>query len=1091
MNTPARILTPLIFLFLAACGGGGSDEETAPPPPPPPPAGTLIGSGGGTVTGPSGTSVVIPAGASAAQVRVLIEQTSTGAPTLPTGATSIAPVFAITPHGATFTTPVTVTLPFDPTQVPLGSKPALYKTNAQNQWERVPNAVFGTTTVTAQVTGFSYWAQILPMLVNGRPYYEWEMTKLFGNNLRESDPPAIGRSIDTSLLIFEDIGTAHRDAPVMDADGTVVSPPNGQATVVVSGTDNGADWFLGSEAPLGNRNIDDAIGSRVLFKQTQSWIKRDVDATMSFWILNAFLEVSDRNEVLGRNCPPEHLIGLYCDMISAQIFFTAEAFTVPAAPFTAFDYFYRLGGGVELTGHAGSWASRAHTSAFSQQKLWDIEDFQFDIQTLDGAEAALVTMDLARPIFHEYVIDLSEIAVGQAFTVQFAGLTTTYNRAASGYDGIGTEFPTSARAYLRDPIRQHGVKMNAQGVEPIDTPDPVQKPVAGVRDPGACPAPNPAAGSIQFAAANFVQSESNNPQEIVVTRTGGTQGAVTATFSTRDGSGVNGEDYAGMMTTVFFGDGDDAPRTVTVNAVGDSAHSEPDFTVNLELSQPGFCATIGSPRTAVLTIEDDDPPPPPPSFTVGGTVTGLIGTGLELDDTHFRPIEVGNGAFTMPSPSRSGDPYEVRVTQQPTNPVQACTVVNGSGIMGNANVTNVQVNCAAPVAGGGLDASFGGTGKVAATFGGDESAMLLQPDGKIVIVGGAGDFIVARYNADGTLDGGFGTAGVATTDIAGGSDRAHAVALQSDGKIVVAGYARVGSSDDFAVVRYLTNGTPDPSFGTGGEAAVDLFGLRNRAYAVAIAPDNQILVAGETSLPAGGGDFALVRFSAGGVLDTTFGGTPDGKVTTDIAGGVDNARNIIVESSGTILVTGTITMNGTGVLENFGAARYSANGVLDTTLDTDGKVAIANRSVGDALALQAGKLLIAGNTVVNGDRVFAVMRLNRNGSVDNSFGTQGLTTTAFSTGDDFGRSIALQADGKILVSGQSSNQSNPNFAVARYSANGAPDLTFDGDGQFTVDFFGAGDSAESVAVQADGRIVLSGFAVNGNLVRFGLARVQP
>jgi uncharacterized delta-60 repeat protein len=214
-------------------------------------------------------------------------------------------------------------------------------------------------------------------------------------------------------------------------------------------------------------------------------------------------------------------------------------------------------------------------------------------------------------------------------------------------------------------------------------------------------------------------------------------------------------------------------------------------------------------------------------------------------------------------------------------------------------------------------------------------------------------------------------------------------------------------------------------------------------------------------------------------------------VTTDIAGGVDNARNLVVESGGTILVTGTITMNGDAALENFGAARYTANGVIDLSLDTDGKVAIAGRSVGDALALQAGKLLIAGSTRVNGNRVFALMRLNTDGSVDNTFGTQGLTTTAFSTGGDFGRAIALQADGKILVSGQSSNQSNPNFAVARYSANGAPDLTFDDDGRFSVDFFGAGDSAESVAVQADGRIVLSGFAENGNQVRFGLARIQP
>jgi uncharacterized delta-60 repeat protein len=823
----------------------------------------------------------------------------------------------------------------------------------------------------------------------------------------------------------------------------------------------------------------------------QSYIKRDVDATLSFFVHSAFMEVSDRNEILNRGCPPAHQIGLFCDAISAQIFFMAQAFTVPASPFTAFDYFYTLGGSAELTGIAGSWHSRASTAAFSHDKLWDIEDFEFDIEELEGAQEALVTMKLANPLFHEYFVDLSDVAVGQAFTLKFFATTTAYNRANSDVNGHGPEFPISARAYLRDPRSPLGVRMHAAGVEAIDTPDPAVEPERTLLIPVACPAPIPAAGTLQFSAATFRQSESNTSATIEVTRTGGTTGPVSVNFATSDGSAIAGTDYATRETSVFFANGDDAPRTVTVDALPNTTHSEPDKTVNLTLSQPGGCATLGSQATAVLTIQDDDAPPPPPTFTVGGTVSGLVGTGLELDDQTFRPIAANNGAFAMLSPLATGAAYEVRVSRQPTNPVQSCTVVNGSGVMGGANVTNVQVNCAAPVVSVGLDASFGGTGKVAAAFGGDESAMLLQPDGKIVIVGGAGNFVVARYNVDGTLDGGFGTAGVATTDIAGGSDRAHAVALQSDGKIVVAGFARVGASDDFAVVRYLTNGTPDPDFGTAGEATADLFGLYNRAFAVAIAPDNQILVAGETSLPTGGGDFALVRFSAAGVLDTSFGGTPDGKVTTDIAGGVDIARNLVVESGGTILVTGTITMNGDSALENFGAARYTANGVIDTSLDTDGKVAIAGRSVGDALALQAGKLLIAGNTVVNGDRVFALMRLNSNGSVDNTFGTQGLATTAFSTGDDFGRGIALQADGKILVSGQSSNQSNPNFAVARYSANGAPDLTFDNDGRFSVDFFGAGDSAESVAVQADGRIVLSGFAENGNQVRFGLARIQP
>jgi uncharacterized delta-60 repeat protein len=407
-------------------------------------------------------------------------------------------------------------------------------------------------------------------------------------------------------------------------------------------------------------------------------------------------------------------------------------------------------------------------------------------------------------------------------------------------------------------------------------------------------------------------------------------------------------------------------------------------------------------------------------------------------------------------------------------------------------VTNVQVTCVTPAPTAGLDTGFGGTGKVAATFGGDETAMVLQPDGKVVIAGGPGNFFVARYNADGTLDGGFGAGGLATTDIAGGSDRALAIALQSDGKIVVAGYARIGSSDDFAVVRYLANGTPDPDFGTAGVVTTDFFGTRNRANAVAIAADGRILVAGETQLPAGSGDFALVRYSAAGVFDATFGGAAAGRVTTDIVGGTDNARNIAIGSGGTILVTGTITLANSPFLENFGAARYTADGLLDSTFDTDGRLSINSRMLGDGLVLQPdGKIVVAGSASVAGDRAFAVMRLLTNGAPDGSFGSAGFSTVAFTTNDDYGRGVALQADGKILVSGQSSNLSNGDFAVARFDANGVLDPSFDGDGRFTVDFFGSFDGAENVAVQPDGKIVLGGFAANGPQERFALARVTP
>jgi uncharacterized delta-60 repeat protein len=992
-----------------------------------------------------------------------------------------------------FSQPVTVTLPFDPALVPAGRTPELYKTNAQNQWERVSNAVFGINTVTATTTSFSYWATTLPQLVAGRPVYQWRVYELRGEALAEH-LFVTGISIEEDMANHYDFGGAFRDADVLDADGNIVQASDGRATAQVAGTDNGNDWWIGTEAPNGNAALPDStIGTVVAFNQTQSYIKRDADATLSFFITNAFMETSDMNGVLGRTCPTVHQIGLLCDAISAQVFLEVEAFTVPAAPFDSFDYFYSLGGSAELTGIAGSWDSRAHTAAFSQEKLWDIEDFTFTIDAINGAPEALITMKLAHPIFHEYFVDLSHIAVGQAFTLQFGAVSTAYNRAAVGFNGIGSEFATSARSYLRDPQGTEGITLNASGLEAIATTQPVVLPPVVPALPVACAVPNPAAGALQFDAANYRQSEGNVAPTITVTRTGGTSGAVTATFATSNGSAVAGTDYNALATTVRFAAGDDTPRVVSVTAIPNTTANEPDKTVNLTLSQPGGCATLGAQSTAVLTLQDDDLPPPPPSFNVGGIITGLEGTGLELEDLQFLPIQPStNGPFTMRFPTQIGRPYEVRITAQPTNPVQVCTISNGSGVMGNADVTNVLVNCVTTSASGSLDASFGGNGKIAAAFGGDESAMVLQPDGKIIIVGGAGDFIVARYKTDGTLDGSFGNEGLVTTDISGGSDRALAVTLQPDGKIVVAGYARVGSSDDFAVVRYLANGTPDGSFGTLGEVTTDFFGTRNRAYAVAIAADGQILVAGETSLPAGSGDFALVRYSTGGVLDSTFGGSALGIVTTDIAGGVDNGRNIAIGSGGTILVTGTITLGSQAVLEHLGAARYTADGLPDTSFDIDGKLSITGRSLGDGLALQPdGKLLVAGSMNVGANRQFAVMRLLTNGAPDGSFGVNGLATVAFTSSNDFGRAVALQADGKVLVSGQSSNLSNADFALARFDANGTLDMSFDGDGKFTVDFFGSGDSAENVAVQADGRIVLGGSAANGLAVRFALARVTP
>ncbi|MEO8061917.1 MAG: Calx-beta domain-containing protein [Pseudomonadota bacterium] len=1096
MNTPARILTPFIatlLLGLAACGGGDEAAPAPAPPVPPPPSGTLIGAGGGTVSGPTGTTVVIPAGALATEARINIEQTTTGSPALPANVTFPGAMFAITPHGTTFTSPVTVTLPFNPALVPAGQTPALYKTNAQNTWEQVPGAVFGATTVTAQVTSFSYFDVGVEPFSFVSTTHAWEVFQLKGDALTE-EKLVEDKQSGSELAEHYDTGLAYRAEPVVRIDGSVLVPSDDTSTAQFAASADGKEWAMGTEAPIGITGAPiNTVGSRATFRQSQTFRKAQPDAKLAFFLVGTKLQTTDLNGILGRGCPRAHQVGLLCDMISAKISFRAHAFTVPASPFDDFDYFFKVGGSASLTGIAGSWDAKASTAGFSRQKLWNTEDFSFTIDSVDEHEEAIIVMKLAHPIFHTYTVDLSSIAVGQVFTLEFLAEAIAYNRAASSVNNRGPEFETSAGAYVGIVDEPSGILVNSEGLQSIDSPTPdAESPPDTPVEPASCPAPNSAAGTLQFSSASYQQSESNAIAPIVITRAGGSAGAVTVTFSTSDGSAAAGTDYNTVSETVFFGDGDSDPRTVNVSAIKNDTFNEPDKTVNLTLSEPGACATLGAQSTAVLTIQDDDTPPPPPAFTIGGTVTGLEGTGLVLRDLHFLPITPGNGPFTMPSPTTTGEPYELIVFTQPSNPVQICTVTNGSGIIANAPVTDIQVNCTTTPPPSGLDPTFGGIGKVSTDFGGDETDMLIQPDGKIIMIGGSGsDFVLARYNSNGTLDDEFGNGGLVTTDIAGGADAALAGALQGD-KIIVVGYARVGGNDDFAVVRYNANGTPDTSFGTQGKVTTDFFGKRNGAYAVAIASDNQIIVAGEAQAASGiGADFALARYSANGVFDTTFGGVAAGKVVTDIVGGTDLGRNVVIDSSGKILVSGAITLANEPFLEHMGIARYDSNGVPDNSFDVDGKLSVLSRSLGEALAMQGDKILIAGSTPVSGKRQFGLMRLNTNGSVDSTFGSGGLTTTQFSTLGDFGRAIALQADGKILVSGQASNELQPDFALARYSANGAPDLTFDGDGKMTVDFFGKGDSAESVAVQADGRIVLGGFVSNITSLDYGLARIVP
>ena len=436
--------------------------------------------------------------------------------------------------------------------------------------------------------------------------------------------------------------------------------------------------------------------------QYQTFTKNATNATYRFTLTDAFIEVFDGNSILSRRCPAgRDMLGAACDLIKGEVSLDVHAFTDD--PNTEKITFFRTAGGASLNGGASanssigpriSWLSSAWNEALSRTPLWTTEDFDFVASDFNGAEGQLL-MTLRSP--RTYTVDISSVGVGKTFTVKVVTHASTYNRAAISVSGVGTEFETAVNAHLRDPLSIGGTTVTTTGLTPVDTPLPLVDPVEAVVPPAACvpgPGPDPAAGVLQFSAASFNVAEASTTPTITVTRTGGSVGAVTATFTTSNGSAISGTDYTPVNVSVFFADGDATQRVVTVPIIQDLISAEPDKTVNLTLSQPGGCVALGTQTTAVLTIRDDDPLPPPSSFTVGGTVNGLIGT-VVLENHRGLFLQItDDGPFTFSDlPTLSGQPYSVRVFNQPFAPVQNCTVTNGSGVFGNANVTNVLVNC--------------------------------------------------------------------------------------------------------------------------------------------------------------------------------------------------------------------------------------------------------------------------------------------------------------------------------------------------------------------------------------------------------------
>lgn len=357
------------------------------------------------------------------------------------------------------------------------------------------------------------------------------------------------------------------------------------------------------------------------------------------------------------------------------------------------------------------------------------------------------------------------------------------------------------------------------------------------------------------------------------------------------------------------------------------------------------------------------------------------------------------------------------------------------------------------------------------------------------------DFAVARYNSDGSLDTSWGGDGTVNTDFATSDDRGWALARQPDGKIVVAGQTfvtpSVGSGHlDFALVRYNSDGSLDTSFSGDGKVNTDLgVGETDAALGVALQSDGKIVAAGYVRNlfpdPLGPADFAVARYNADGTPDNTFG--VGGKITTDFGQDHDEASAVLIQSDGRI-VAGGFAFSGTF---DFGLARYNTDGTPDLGWGGDGTV-LTNFGGTDSatgLALQSdGRIVAAGSTNLSGSVDMALARYNTNGSLDTGFDGDGMVTTDFG-GDDSASDVALQTDGKIVTAG-SRLVGTYDFALGRYLPNGSLDPLWSGDGKVTTDFGGGSDIGFGVAIQADGKIVAAGCAFCLEAYDFALARYK-
>jgi uncharacterized delta-60 repeat protein len=431
-----------------------------------------------------------------------------------------------------------------------------------------------------------------------------------------------------------------------------------------------------------------------------------------------------------------------------------------------------------------------------------------------------------------------------------------------------------------------------------------------------------------------------------------------------------------------------------------------------------------------------------------------------------------------------------------------------------------------------LDTSFGGgTGRITPTYGTVATFNSVEslPDGKVLAAGTVlngshkHDFVVARFNSNGSVDTSFGGGtGRVFTDFSNHEDTASKLILLSGGKFLVVGRSTAASEStqagidgsDFAIVRYNASGSLDTSFNGSGKKTIDFVGLHDEARAAAVLSDGKLLIVG-TANSGGfrGPDFAAVRLNTNGSIDTSFASSGKlrshfGVPTEDSGGnhfiyGNQTATSVAVLPSGGFLIGGSIDdFFDSGVnLSDFAVAKYTASGNLDTSFGGgDGWAQIhfgsGNYGFSTSMAvLSSGKIIMAGGVTLDGIRSISdlgITRLNSNGSVDTSFGPSGsngkvvthLETGSQSTGEQI-NAFLVQPNGKILTTGSyvNNDDNTARMFLVRYNSTGTLDSSFSGDGkQIYTQLTGA----NGIGFAPGGKTLVAGFlGLKAGIVKFG------